>query len=64
VKREVYDDYSARIDEANALRTWGFSSCTSWYKNAKGRVTQNFPFSSYEIWWRTHELNLADYEVR
>lgn len=64
VKQDVYDAYSARIDEANALRSWGFSSCTSWYKNAKGRVTQNFPFSSYEIWWRTHEINLADYELR
>jgi len=64
VKQDVYDTYAARVDEANALRTWGFSACTSWYKNAKGRVTQNFPFSSYEIWWRTHELSLADYELR
>lgn len=63
VKQEVHDAYSRRIDEANALRSWGYSKCTSWYKNEKGRVTQNFPFSSYEFWHRTHEVNMTDYHL-
>ena len=64
VKPTVFQTYSNRVDEANALRTWGFSGASSWYKNSKGRATQNFPFSSYEFWWRTHELNLADYDLK
>jgi len=63
VRQDVYQAYSDRVDEANALRTWGFSNASSWYKNAKGRATQNFPFSSYEFWWRTHEVDLADFEL-
>jgi 4-hydroxyacetophenone monooxygenase len=64
VKPTVFESYSNRVDEANALRTWGFSNASSWYKNSKGRATQNFPFSSYEFWWRTHEINLADYDLK
>ncbi len=64
VKPSVFQSYSDRVDEANALRTWGFSGASSWYKNSKGRATQNFPFPSYELWWRTHEVNLAEYDLR
>ncbi|MFD0849732.1 flavin-containing monooxygenase [Sphingosinicella xenopeptidilytica] len=63
VKQDVFETYSDRIDEAGALRTWGFSDVSSWYKNSKGRSTQNFPFSSYELWWRTHQVDLSDYEL-
>lgn len=61
VKREVYDEFTKRIDDANRLRAWGFSKVNSWYKNSKGRATQNYPFSSAELWQRTHEVAYSDY---
>lgn len=56
VKESVYHDYCKRIDDANLLRAWGFSKVNSWYKNAKGRVTQNYPFSTAELWSRLKEF--------
>jgi 4-hydroxyacetophenone monooxygenase len=61
VKLEVFDGFTQRVDAANRLRAWGFSAVNSWYKNSKGRVTQNFPFNTSELWQMTREVNLADY---
>lgn len=61
---EVHDAYNERIDAANALRTWGFSSVRSWYKNAKGRTAQNWPFAVLEFWEQTRHPDPDDYELR
>lgn len=58
---EVHDAYNARIDEANLLRTWGFSKVRSWYKNSTGRTAQNWPFSVIEFFEQTRSPNTADY---
>jgi 4-hydroxyacetophenone monooxygenase len=34
----------------------------TWYKNAKGRVTQNWPFSLVEFWRQTRAPDPQDYE--
>jgi 4-hydroxyacetophenone monooxygenase len=61
VREDVFDRFNERIDEANAMRAWGFSKVRSWYKNSKGRIAQNFPFGSVEFWRRTHEVVATDY---
>jgi 4-hydroxyacetophenone monooxygenase len=58
---EVHDAYNDRIDSANLQRTWGVSTVNSWYKNEKGRVTQNWPFNLVEYWQQTRKPNPADY---
>jgi 4-hydroxyacetophenone monooxygenase len=60
-RQDVHDAYNARIDAANLERAWGVSTVNSWYKNAKGRVTQNWPFSLLEYWQLTREPDPADY---
>lgn len=62
VKPEVYQQYNERMDQANAMRAWGFSKVSSWYKNRKGRVTQNWPFSALELWRRTRSIEPRDYD--
>ena len=62
VREDVFERFNERVDEANALRAWGFSKVNSWYKNNKGRVAQNFPFDAVEFWRRTHEVIATDYE--
>lgn len=59
VRDDAFEDYNARVDATNATRAWGFSSVNSWYKNSKGRVTQNYPFSIFEYWQRTASLDEA-----
>jgi len=58
---EVHDAYNVKIDAANKLRTWGYSSVNSWYKNEYGRTAQNWPFSVLEFWEQTREPKQNDY---
>jgi 4-hydroxyacetophenone monooxygenase len=62
VKQEVHDAFNVAVDEANLKRVWGVSTVNSWYKNAKGRVAQNWPFSLHEYWRRSREPDPSDYE--
>jgi 4-hydroxyacetophenone monooxygenase len=58
---EVHDAYNERIDAANLQRAWGASTVNSWYKNAKGRVAQNWPFALLEYWQQTRAPEPDDY---
>lgn len=60
-RQDVHDAYNARIDAGNALMAWGSPNVRSWYKNAQGRVTQNWPFSLVQFWLQTREPNPADF---
>ena len=64
VRNTVFDEYNDRVDTINATRAWGFSAVNSWYKNSKGRVTQNYPFSIFEYWQRTDRVDEADFHWR
>ena len=63
VKPEVHDAYNVEVDSANRRMVWGVADVNSWYKNSKGRVTQNWPFPLLEFWKRTRQVNPADYEI-
>ncbi|WP_439814219.1 flavin-containing monooxygenase [Zavarzinia sp. CC-PAN008] len=60
-RRDVHDAFNARVDAANALMAWGAPQVTSWYKNAKGRVSQNWPFPLVEYWEATRKPDPADF---
>ena len=61
VRPEVHDAYNVAVDEANAKRVWGAANVNTWYKNALGRVSQNWPFTLQDFWQRTREPEPADY---
>jgi 4-hydroxyacetophenone monooxygenase len=61
-RREVHDAYNERIDAANLEMAWGAASVPTWYKNDKGRVTQNWPFPLVEFWRQTRAPNPEDFE--
>jgi 4-hydroxyacetophenone monooxygenase len=58
---EVHDTYNVEIDEANRRMAWGASTVSSWYKNASGRVAQNWPHSLLEYHQRTLTPDPDDY---
>ncbi len=62
-RADVYAQFNAAVDAANAAMAWGASGVNSWYKNARGHVTQNWPYSLLEFWRRTREPDPADYEL-
>jgi 4-hydroxyacetophenone monooxygenase len=61
VRREVHDAFNAKVDAANAQMAWGSPHVTSWYKNTKGRVSQNWPFPLVDYWTATVAPNPADF---
>ena len=60
-RREVFDDYVARVDERNGEMAWGISSVNSWYKSSSGRVAQNWPFPLVDYWRQTRRPDPDDY---
>jgi 4-hydroxyacetophenone monooxygenase len=42
---------------------WGASDVNTWYKNARGRITQNWPFTLLEYWRRTLCPDPDDYDL-
>ncbi|MCB1691489.1 MAG: hypothetical protein KDI19_01925, partial [Pseudomonadales bacterium] len=61
VKQDVHDAYNEIIDEGNRNMAWGAPNVRSWYKNSKGRVTQNWPFTLREYWERTRSPDETDF---
>ncbi len=61
VRRAVHDAFNARVDAANARMAWGSPHVTSWYKNANGRVSQNWPFPLVDYWNATVAPNPEDF---
>ena len=61
---DVHDAYNDRIDAANRSMVWGAAEVNSWYRNAKGRVAQNWPFSLLEYWQQTRQPDPDDYILR
>lgn len=61
---EVHDSYNTRIDAGNLQRAWGVADVNSWYRNAHGRVAQNWPFDLYQYWAQTRRPDPTDYVLR
>ena len=62
VREDVHHTFKQRVDERNSQMAWGISTVNTWYKNAAGHITQNWPYSLLEYWERTREPDPADYE--
>ena len=63
VKPEVHDGYNERIDAANRRMAWGASDVSTWYKNEKGRITQNWPYTLLDFWKMTKRPDLKDFQI-
>jgi 4-hydroxyacetophenone monooxygenase len=62
IRKDVHDEFNEQVDAENKRMAWGWSDVNSWYKNANGRVAQNWPFTLLEYWKRTLEPNPDDYD--
>ncbi|MGY3317341.1 flavin-containing monooxygenase [Arthrobacter sp. TE12232] len=63
VKREVFEDYNARMDAELEKMIWTVPTGSTWYRNSKGRVTANMPWTSADYWQMTSEASLESYDV-
>ena len=60
-RQDIHDSFNDEIDAANEQMAWGLPGFSSWYKNSKGRVTQNWPHPLLDYWARTLEPDPADF---
>ncbi len=63
VKPEVHERYNQWIDKGNAGMAWGQSGVNTWYKNASGHITQNWPYTLLEFWQQTRAPAAEDYNL-
>src|SRR4051794_4777913 len=59
VKADVHDRFDAAMDARLRESIW--TACGSWYVNAEGRVTNNWPGTQREYVRRTARVELGDY---
>ena len=60
-RKDVHDEFNRKIDAANEQMAWGVPQVSSWYKNDKGRVSQNWPFPLVDYWSETRAPRQADF---
>ena len=63
VKSDVHDAFNTRVDAENLKMAWGVPNAKSWYKNAHGRVSQNWPFKLVDYWNATIRPDPKDFEL-
>lgn len=62
VRPEVEATYNREIQAALRDTAWAAAGA-SWYKDASGRITNNWPYSTITYWWRTRRLHRSDYRL-
>ena len=62
-RQEVHDRYNQEIDALLGQLSWSHASVSTWYKNAKGRIVTNQPWSLLDYWRLTYEAKLSDYHL-
>ncbi len=63
VRRDVTEDYVARVDAAHENMIWTHPGMSTWYRNAAGRVVTNSPWKLVDYWTMTRRPSLAEHVV-
>jgi hypothetical protein len=62
VREAAYDRDDRRTQHQMSKTAWS-AGCTSWYKDAAGRITNNWPTWTVRYWWDTLRIRPDDFEV-
>jgi hypothetical protein len=60
VREDALRDYDATVQRELAGTAWAATG-RSWYKNAAGRITNNWSGTTTRYWWRTRRADLRVY---
>ncbi len=61
--RTAQTRYNEELQAALAQTVWADATCTSWYKDDQGRITQNWSSHTRAYADATAEVNLQDYDM-
>ncbi|MER7448924.1 NAD(P)/FAD-dependent oxidoreductase [Nocardia beijingensis] len=62
VRPDVEAGFDRRLQQRLDRTPWNF--CSSWYRNAAGRITNNWPGTVTSYRWQTRKVDFADYDSR
>lgn len=64
---EVTEDacaaYNQHLDKRLSGMVWSVSKGDTWYRNSKGRVTTNMPWTTFEYWEMTQKVELGHFAL-
>jgi len=55
--------FTDRLQAKMQGSVWASGGCRSWYMTADGYNGTLWPYFTFQYWWQTRRLSLADYEV-
>jgi len=64
VKQSAQDAFNRELQAGLAKTTWADPHCRSWYKNAKGHITQNYSSHTRDYAKAVENVKWEDYAVR
>tara|TARA_R100000935_G_scaffold58904_1_gene99394 strand:- start:18890 stop:20836 length:1947 start_codon:yes stop_codon:yes gene_type:complete len=63
VRREPFEAYNTRVDEAHGNMVWTHKGMDNWYRNPRGRVVALTPWRHDDFWRMTRDIDLTDYTL-
>ncbi|MFE9975300.1 flavin-containing monooxygenase [Streptomyces hirsutus] len=63
VRAEPFERFMTELDQALEGAVWSHPGMTSYYRNDKGRIVTNLPWTNAEYWARTRHVDLDDYTL-
>jgi cation diffusion facilitator CzcD-associated flavoprotein CzcO len=60
-RQDVFRAYNDRIQEELSETVWADVD-QSWYKNAAGRIVNNWPLTTYRFWRETRRVDFSAFE--
>ncbi len=61
VRRDVHDEYVARVDAEHEQLIWTHPGMTNWYRNRHGRIVAIMPWRLVDYWQMTREVRISDF---
>lgn len=61
VRPEIEEAFNTKLQQRLDRSVW--TLCSSWYRNAAGRITNNWPGTVSAYWLRTRRLKLSDFSI-
>ena len=61
--RAAQDRFNAKLQEDLGKTVWADPACNSWYKNAAGKITQNWSHNTADYAKAVAKVNIEDYEL-
>lgn len=63
VRQDAMENYNREVQRSLKQSVWD-TGCASWYKNAAGKITNNWPHSTISYWWRMRTADLTAYHQK